>query len=1419
MKTLSLTRVIVRRIADDWKLLFTVFIGIVIATTIGAGTPIYLESLDQLSFNAALDRIDEPKIDVFGAEIIATERSVEAAERVVTEAVEEHIADVYDGHERFIKSRVAIIGTPELPLSEGSGEGIYVSRGYIQHLSNLPEHVKFTEGRMAANTIDSSPFGVMIEAVVSSAMAERFKLEIDHQVILSTELISQRAVSTAAEEELDDSEFAELLESTPAPVPAGPPGITVQIVGIFEPLDADDRVWGSSGEALNPPVIESPAPFLTVQKPGEAPLTLFADETAMRFALQDLVAETTFLGQETYVKGVPMLVDTPLEHLPISTGQGIIARLGFLVSLSNVQDHIVFDQGGMASAEITQGPRGPIIDAIVHRGVSVRTQTELGDEFHFSPELGQREVITVRLAGFFEEDDKNSAYWRSTGSLLSLDPQRQDTPFLLLSDQSLSTIPIIVAPEVMSQLLSETYPGAVVGPQWAINIDAERLKEWSAAEARERFRAFSDAVTAELPDARPTTEFVENLTESGQLRNFYAKIPMLLLLTVILLTVLFFLGILVSYLTQSRENDSSLLKTLGATLTQLTRIYTTEGLVMVVVAVVVTPFLAYGMVAVSGALPFFEEMNSGNLMPIRLSATPFIISLAVGLLCLVIFVAPNVLSAQGGVLLRRLQTSRPLGLPFLQRYNIDVAILVFGGLIYWELQKRGQFVYSGFFEETEVNEVLLVAPVLFLIVVTLVFMRFFPMIVRYISGESIRIVDLLVSASVIVSVVGVYWRERGSETLDWLAPGAVAAAVLIAYWLTKRRWHDRKHRYVGLAVQAVLVAGFVALRPPVSGDLLTVPTWGLIAVAPAQLLFMVFAGLSRVTPVWLGIGLLHMSRNPLQYTWLILLLVLATGLGILATTVGGTLERSQIERVLFEEGADLRVTASLLAKGGVSEVLSKSQELEDVVHVVLGLRERGQTGGSTTEVLAVDTSGFADVAWYRDDFSESSLPQLMDRLNPGEPTGRIPLPDDTNGIGLWVKPDPFIPGLDLYAQIENDRGELQTVIMNTLRTDDWQFLIGNIPDHVKPPFSLVSIHMFEPGGDPAAGLSGTPVTPGTLYVDDIIATVGFENQEVVLDDFEGDDLSWEAILTSAASTENVTFSTNDVRSGSKAIAYTFSGQTTEGLRGFYPTASPGPLPVVIDSSLVRADRQVGDTFITLVGLRWLRMRVLEVVDFFPTHDPSQGGLILTDLNSLVERANVLLNHHRIRALDLYYDLEPGSHERVGEAVVEILGPQGGSVRDGQGRLEGLQLNPFVSAGWRPMTILSPAIAVFAAAVGYLTYLLLFAKKSAVEIGSLRTLGLTRGQLLRLLGFEHLAIAAIGLGLGTWAGFQMSRLTVTPLAITETGLPVTPPFVLSTDWPIMTATYIALGLLFVGALSLLNRGVGQLDLRAISRFGE
>ena len=133
-----------------------------------------------------------------------------------------------------------------------------------------------------------------------------------------------------------------------------------------------------------------------------------------------------------------------------------------------------------------------------------------------------------------------------------------------------------------------------------------------------------------------------------------------------------------------------------------------------------------------------------------------------------------------------------------------------------------------------------------------------------------------------------------------------------------------------------------------------------------------------------------------------------------------------------------------------------------------------------------------------------------------------------------------------------------------------------------------------------------------------------------------------------------------------------------------------------------------------------------------------------------------------------------------------------------------------------MVLLSLSVVILAAGLGYITYLLSFALRSKSEMGYLQSLGISHRQLMGLLGFEHVAIAAAGLGLGTWAGYQTSRLMVSSLAVTETGDRVVPPFILTTDWSLMLPTYAALIAVFLAALFVLNRTMLRLDLHTISR---
>ena len=134
-----------------------------------------------------------------------------------------------------------------------------------------------------------------------------------------------------------------------------------------------------------------------------------------------------------------------------------------------------------------------------------------------------------------------------------------------------------------------------------------------------------------------------------------------------------------------------------------------------------------------------------------------------------------------------------------------------------------------------------------------------------------------------------------------------------------------------------------------------------------------------------------------------------------------------------------------------------------------------------------------------------------------------------------------------------------------------------------------------------------------------------------------------------------------------------------------------------------------------------------------------------------------------------------------------------------------------------MVLLAIAIIIFAATLGYVTYLLAFADRSLSEMGFLQSLGLSRRQMMGLLALEHLVIVVVGLVLGTITGWVMSDLMVQSVAVTENGERVLPPFILETDLSVLIPIYIVLILIFLATVYRLIRSMLNVDLHAISRM--
>ena len=409
---------------------------------------------------------------------------------------------------------------------------------------------------------------------------------------------------------------------------------------------------------------------------------------------------------------------------------------------------------------------------------------------------------------------------------------------------------------------------------------------------------------------------------------------------------------------------------------------------------------------------------------------------------------------------------------------------------------------------------------------------------------------------------------------------------------------------------------------------------------------------------------------------------------------------------------------------------------------------------------------------------------------------------------MWTKPEDLYPNMALWMVIQDARGVLETVSLGGTGPPEWHLTRTLLPSSLVPPLRLVSVQVYEP-------VYGPTGTPGSILMDDLHVVGQSNGEEHLLDGFE-DGTTWTALATSMISTDLIASTDEDVFRGQRAGLFTFGKDTDRGIRGFYRSPSGGRVPVVASSSFMAgAGLGVGDSFIVEVMSRLIPVVVTDTVDYFPTLNPRRGGFLLADLDNLLRHLNLLSPISTIAPNELFINEAPGAGTAVRDAVLGLV-PSSNSVHDKESLLSSVQLDPLVTAGWRAMVPLSLGIIVFTAGLGYVTYLLSFAGRNRSEMEFLRSLGLSRRQMIGLLGLEHLVIVTAGLGLGTWAGYQMSTVMVSSMAVTETGNRVLPPFTLITDWGFMVIIYAAMIAIFTAALYALTRSMLHLDLRAISR---
>jgi putative ABC transport system permease protein len=122
-------------------------------------------------------------------------------------------------------------------------------------------------------------------------------------------------------------------------------------------------------------------------------------------------------------------------------------------------------------------------------------------------------------------------------------------------------------------------------------------------------------------------------------------------------------------------------------------------------------------------------------------------------------------------------------------------------------------------------------------------------------------------------------------------------------------------------------------------------------------------------------------------------------------------------------------------------------------------------------------------------------------------------------------------------------------------------------------------------------------------------------------------------------------------------------------------------------------------------------------------------------------------------------------------------------------------------------------------LGFLLYALFSFRRRFIELGMLRAIGLSSGQMTAFLAWELAFLILVGLGAGTGLGAWVSALFIPYLQVGAGPSARIPPFLVQIAWPAIFRIYALFGLLFVVALAVLAALLLRMKIFQAVKLGE
>jgi len=422
-------------------------------------------------------------------------------------------------------------------------------------------------------------------------------------------------------------------------------------------------------------------------------------------------------------------------------------------------------------ARLSDGNAPVLVSQYTARSLHLR----LGDRLVYG--YGANPLTTVApllvVTGIFAPRDGNSTFWGSNAG---------DTTYRALVAPRLATFQLFVT---HNQPFSPAY-------FWTQGTELSAVHLADAHALLSRIDRVQSKVTSLAPGTSLITALGLNI--DGFLYQYNLLPSILLILVVpILALILYAVAVTTALVLDRQAGEIVLMRSRGATRTQVFILYVCEGIALAVVAVLVGPLLGLPLARVIGRASGFLSFGGGLPFTVRLAPRIYLYAGVTALLCLVVGLLPAMGAARRSMTSFKGEQARPRGRPLWQRFFLDLITLIIALYGLWVLTRQGPVTSGAATAAVAQDPLIAIAPLLFAVAITLVISRFLP----WLASLGLHALGRLSSPAAYVALQGVSRAPRQPMRLVQLCTltltlGIFAATVagVEAHNLTDQQMYD-----------------------------------------------------------------------------------------------------------------------------------------------------------------------------------------------------------------------------------------------------------------------------------------------------------------------------------------------------------------------------------------------------------------------------------------------------------------------------------------------------------------------------------------------------------------------------------------------------------------------------------------------------